>query len=146
MIDAVQCEPLDANSLASLSSLLSAVAASADPQAILATTMSFLRRWHPQRARILTVHAGTQLGQLLAEWQDGQPQVSIARSGKLRPLADFPLLAAWDGRFAAPLFLADIAGDSHLGDGLRGQLLAAGHQARSSSRCTWKGMVAGRVS
>lgn len=133
MHDPVRSENNGAITLASLANLLRAVAASDNFQSILNATMEPLRSGQPKFARIIALHSDPhgqpRMGQLLAEWKAGQSQPLPAGTAELHPLADFPLVAAWDGRLAEPVFLADIGSEPRMDDSLRRNVLAAGHQA-----------------
>lgn len=133
MRDLVSSEKFAAIPLAVLASLLRTVASSTSLEAILDATMEFLQGWQPKFARIIALHADAhgrpRMGQLLAEWKAGQVRSTTVSPDALHPLADFPLVAAWDGRLAEPVFLADIASEPRLSEQLRGQVLQTGHQA-----------------
>ena len=133
MSDSFSTEKLDAIPLASLAGLLRTVAASDNLEAILDTTMQSLPGSEPKFARIIALHADAhgrpRMGQLLAEWKAGQSRGPTASAEQLHPLTDFPLVAAWDGRLAEPVFLADIRSEPRLSEPLREQVLQGGHQA-----------------
>ncbi|HRI52137.1 MAG TPA: PAS domain S-box protein [Pseudomonadota bacterium] len=133
MREPLPAEKIDESPLAALANLLRTVAASGSLEAILDATLEFLQRWQPAFARIIALHADAhgrpRMGRLLAEWKAGQARSTTVGADRLHPLTDFPLVAAWDGRLAEPVFLADIASEPRLDEQLRGQVLQEGHQA-----------------
>lgn len=133
MSNSVHSEKSDTISLASLASLLRAVAASDNFQTILDATMESLRRWKPRFARILALHADShgrpRMGQPLAEWKAEHSRPLPAGPTELYPLADFPLVAAWEGRLAEPVFIADIASEPLMEPAQRERVLAAERRA-----------------
>ncbi len=133
MSDPCSTQKLDAIPLAALASLLRTLAATDNLEAILDATMESLQGSEPKLARIIALHADAhgrpRMGQLLAEWKAGQTRGRAVSAEALHPLADFPLVAAWDGRLAEPVFLADIRSEPRLDEPLRRQVLQGGHQA-----------------
>lgn len=138
-------------SLASLADLFYAVTSVDDAPSILAATMRFLEKWNPKRARIVALLSDEsgrpKTGQTLAEWQLGQLLVDSPDYTILHPIADFPLIAAWDGKLATPAFFADIEQDPRIDETLRSRTRAAGCNAAvliplyNNSYGGWQGVL-----
>lgn len=138
-------------SIAALAGLFGAVATAADPPSILAVTMEFLKRWHPQVARIVALQSdgSTRLrsGRLLAEWRSGQIIAPGTDSADFHPVAEFPLIASAQGHLATPVFFTDLVHDLRLDEPLQEKMRAAGYHAAVlvplyiESYGGWQGML-----